>query len=70
VELTAPNPLALADGIERLLEDEKLWERRSRAGLDFVRDATWEQAARQVEQGLREALRERERLGSPASVYP
>jgi glycosyltransferase involved in cell wall biosynthesis/GT2 family glycosyltransferase len=65
-ELAQPDPLAIADAVERLLDDEQLWTRRSRAGLDFVADATWERAAREVEAGLRAALRERERSPAPA----
>ena len=39
VELSAADPIALADALERLLDDEELWRRRSEAGLAFVRDA-------------------------------
>jgi O-antigen biosynthesis protein len=60
VELAAPDPLAIADAAQALLEDEERWERRSSAGLAFVAGATWERAAQQVEKGLRQALRERE----------
>jgi glycosyltransferase involved in cell wall biosynthesis len=61
ISLVDFDPLALADEVERLLDDRELWEQRSRAGIEFVADHTWEAAARQVEAGLREALRERER---------
>jgi O-antigen biosynthesis protein len=60
VELAEPDPLALADALEALLDDEQRWHRRSEAGLAFVADASWDLAARQVEAGLRQALRERE----------
>jgi glycosyltransferase involved in cell wall biosynthesis len=60
VELAEPNPVALADAIERMLDDEQAWTRRSEAGLAYVADATWDTAAQQVEQGLRAALRERQ----------
>ena len=63
VELAEPDPIALADAIEALLDDEQRWRRRSAAGLAFVADASWDVAARQVEAGLRTALRERERSG-------
>jgi O-antigen biosynthesis protein len=59
-ELAEPDPIALADAIEALLDDERRWLRRSQAGLEFAADASWDQAARQVEQGLRQALRVRE----------
>jgi O-antigen biosynthesis protein len=60
VELAEPDPVALADAIETLLDNRALWQRRSEAGLEFVTDADWDHAARQVEHGLREALRQRE----------
>ncbi|MBA3263347.1 MAG: glycosyltransferase family 4 protein, partial [Thermoleophilaceae bacterium] len=60
VELAEPDPIALADALETLLDDEQRWQRRSEAGLTFVAEASWDAAARQVEAGLRAALRERE----------
>jgi glycosyltransferase involved in cell wall biosynthesis len=61
IELASADPVAIADAIERLLDDRELWERRSRDGIAQVRDASWNEAGRQVEHNLREALRERER---------
>ena len=69
LELAAFDPFALADAMERLLGDESLWAQRSRAGMDFVADHTWEAAARQVEAGLRQALREREAGAALASYH-
>jgi O-antigen biosynthesis protein len=60
VEFGMFDPLSIADAAEALLTDEERWAQRSKAGLAFVEDATWELAARQVEKGLRQALRERE----------
>ena len=60
-ELRAPDPVALADAMEALLDDPDRWRRRSEAGLQFVADADWDTATLQVEGGLREALRRRER---------
>jgi glycosyltransferase involved in cell wall biosynthesis len=60
IELAELDPVALADAVERLLEDRELWERRSREGAEFVRSHTWDVAAEQVEAGVREALRRRE----------
>jgi glycosyltransferase involved in cell wall biosynthesis len=58
---TAPaEPVALAAALEGLLDDERFWAERSRAGLAFVETASWEVAAKQVEAGLRNALRERD----------
>jgi O-antigen biosynthesis protein len=59
-ELAEADPIAIADAIETLLSDEDRWQQRSEAGLGFTADASWDTAARQVEAGLREALRERE----------
>jgi glycosyltransferase involved in cell wall biosynthesis len=57
VALAEFDPIALGDAIEHLMTDEAEWERRSRAGLAFVADRTWDRAAVQVEAGLREAIR-------------
>jgi glycosyltransferase involved in cell wall biosynthesis/GT2 family glycosyltransferase len=62
VEFAEFDPLSLADAAEALLTDEERWAQRSNAGLAFVADATWDLAAVQVERGLRDALREREKL--------
>jgi glycosyltransferase involved in cell wall biosynthesis len=61
IELAEPDPYALAAAMDRLLSDRPLWEERSRTGRELVRTHTWDLAAQQVEQGLREALRIRER---------
>jgi glycosyltransferase involved in cell wall biosynthesis len=60
VTLAPFDPYAIADALERLLEDDSEWERRSQLGLAFVRGHTWDAAAVQVEQELRNALRVRE----------
>jgi len=62
VETAPADPVALADALERLLADEEHWRRRSAAGLAFTETASWDVAGRQVESGLRQALREREAL--------
>jgi glycosyltransferase involved in cell wall biosynthesis len=67
IELAAPDPIDIADAVERLLEDRDLWERRSRDGLAQVRAASWDEAGRQVERHLRKALRERE-PSNPSSL--
>ena len=59
LELAATDPVALADAMERLLDDPARWEERSATGIEFVREHTWDLAARQVEAELREALRRR-----------
>src|SRR5204862_3046043 len=62
VEIADADPVALAAVLEKLLTDEDLWRRRSEAGLGSVETASWDVAAKQVEAGLRQALRERETL--------
>jgi glycosyltransferase involved in cell wall biosynthesis len=56
VALSAPDPVALAGVISRLLDDPAERATRSAAGLSFVAGRTWDVAATQVEAGLREAL--------------
>lgn len=60
LELAPLEPQALAEAIERLLDDRDEWERRSRAGIEFVASHTWDVATDEVETGIRHALRERE----------
>ena len=59
VELVPFDADGLAGALERLLDDPAERERRSVAGRGFVRPHTWDQAAVQVERGLRSALRVR-----------
>jgi glycosyltransferase involved in cell wall biosynthesis len=54
--LAEPDPLALAGALERLLADPAERARRSEAGAALARTRTWDRAAGQVEEGLREAL--------------
>lgn len=60
VELSEFSPTAIADHIEKLMDDPGLWKRRSAEGLAFAAEHSWEAAAVEVEAGLREALRERQ----------
>jgi O-antigen biosynthesis protein len=60
LELASLDPRAIADSLERLLDDPEHRERRSREGIEFVASHTWEHATDEVEAGLRHALRERE----------
>jgi glycosyltransferase involved in cell wall biosynthesis len=60
IELTPLDPAAIADALERLLDDRSRWERRSRDGIALVASHTWERATDEVEAGLRHALRMRE----------
>ncbi|MBJ7329681.1 MAG: glycosyltransferase [Solirubrobacteraceae bacterium] len=57
VELAAPDPVALADALERLLDDQSDWDHRSQAGLAWAAERTWDAAVDAVEAGLRESLR-------------
>jgi O-antigen biosynthesis protein len=49
------DPLALADAVERLLDDPGLRARRSEAGQRLVAGRTWERSGEQFERCLREA---------------
>jgi glycosyltransferase involved in cell wall biosynthesis len=60
LELASLDPHAIADALERLLDDPEHREQRSREGIEFVASHTWEHATNEVEAGLRHALRERE----------
>ena len=60
LDLAPLEPDAIAGALERLLVDRERWERRSRAGMEFVASHTWEHATDEVEAGLRHALRQRE----------
>jgi O-antigen biosynthesis protein len=60
LELAPLDPTRIADALERLLVDRAEWERRSRAGVEFVASHTWEHATDEVQAGLRHALGERE----------
>jgi glycosyltransferase involved in cell wall biosynthesis len=56
LQLTEPDPLALARALERLLDDPELRARAGDGGLRLLAERTWEKAAEQVEDGLRVAL--------------
>lgn len=56
VQLSDRDPMALADAIELVLDDLALRADRSRAGMAFVADRTWNMAAEQVQRALRAAL--------------
>jgi O-antigen biosynthesis protein len=55
VTLAPFDPLGLADAIDGLLEDRALRERRGERARRMVAERTWERAALQFEQSLREA---------------
>jgi GT2 family glycosyltransferase/glycosyltransferase involved in cell wall biosynthesis len=57
IELAADDPMAIADALERLLDDGPLWERRAHEGLAFAQQRTWDNAADELEAGLRDAIR-------------
>jgi O-antigen biosynthesis protein len=69
VTLAEFDPLALADSIERLLDDPDLRARLSEAGRRLVAERTWERAGERFERCLREAAAEAAdvRLGSTRS---
>jgi glycosyltransferase involved in cell wall biosynthesis len=57
IALADAHPDAIAAELERLLDDEAEWRRRSDAGLALVAGRTWARSAEEVEAGLRAALR-------------
>lgn len=61
-------PVALAAAIERLLDHQEEWERRSRQGIEFVASHTWEVATDEVEAGIRHALQERVPASPPSGA--
>jgi len=56
VELAAFDPLAIADAIERLLDDPERRADHARRGLELTARRSWPAAAAQVEAGLRAAV--------------
>jgi glycosyltransferase involved in cell wall biosynthesis/GT2 family glycosyltransferase len=70
LELARLQPSSIADALERLLDDRALWERRSRAGLAYVKAHTWDRATDEVEAGLRRALARREAELPVSGVAP
>jgi glycosyltransferase involved in cell wall biosynthesis len=56
ITLASPEPTALADAIERLLDDLELRATHTRDGLAAAAARTWSTAAEQVEAGVRDAL--------------
>lgn len=58
VRLADPDPLALCAAVEHVLDDFVDRADRTRAGLELVAGRSWHRAAEQVEEGLREALRQ------------
>jgi WsaF, C-terminal domain/WsaF, N-terminal domain len=52
LELARPDPLALCDAIERLLDDPQRRRRASRDGLELAAQRTWARAAASVHESL------------------
>jgi glycosyltransferase involved in cell wall biosynthesis len=57
ITLAEPDPHAIAQAVSGLLGDPARRERQSAAGLEFVRDRTWERSTDAIEEGLFSALR-------------
>ena len=66
IELVPYDPFAIADRVERLLDNPAERERRREAGLALAASLSWDTAAAEVERELRAALREREQAARPA----
>jgi glycosyltransferase involved in cell wall biosynthesis len=56
--LAAPEPIALCEAIEALLDDPARRGRQADDGLRWAAARTWPAAAAQVQEGLRAAVRE------------
>jgi glycosyltransferase involved in cell wall biosynthesis len=56
LELTEPDPLALCQALEKLLDDSAGRSDRSQRGLELMTERTWQRATLQVQDGLRTAL--------------
>jgi glycosyltransferase involved in cell wall biosynthesis len=56
IELAAPEPMAMADSLERLLDDPAERVQRADSGMRLVSARTWDAAAVQLEAGLQAAL--------------
>ena len=56
VAIARVEPAALADALERLLDDPAERARRAAAGRPFAEARTWDAAGAKLEEGLREAL--------------
>ncbi len=54
--LAEPDPRALCEAIEQLLDDPERRSRVARAGIELMAQRTWERAAEQVEAGVRKAV--------------
>jgi glycosyltransferase involved in cell wall biosynthesis len=59
VDLAPLDPSAIADALQRLLDDPALRAARVAKGAELVAQRTWDAAAEGVEAGLREALKRR-----------
>lgn len=65
VDLAPLDPIAIADALERLLDDPGLRAERARGGATLRAERTWDHAAGQVEEGLTKAIAHTQRGGGP-----
>ena len=59
VAIAPVEPVALAEALQRLLDDPAQRDRRAAAGRPFARARTWDAAGEKLEEGLRAALAKR-----------
>jgi O-antigen biosynthesis protein len=64
LDLAPLDPIAIADALERLLEDPDLRAARARGGESLRAQRTWDHAAEQVEEGLLKAIAHTRRGGA------
>lgn len=59
VAFAAPSPSAVADAIERLLDDHDLRAQQRATAASFIHDLDWENSARAIEAAIKERLSEK-----------
>lgn len=70
VELAERTPDAIADAVERLLDDREHAAAMATRAREFVEERTWERAGDQVESALLDYLAEPRSGGTPEAVTP
>ncbi len=70
VSLARPNPKAIADTIEALMNDPLRREHQKNAALEWISDLSWETSVRAVEKAFLDHLREIDRLDESGEPSP
>jgi glycosyltransferase involved in cell wall biosynthesis len=67
VELAEPTPDAIADAVERVLDDRDRAAAMARRAHDFVSERTWERAGDQLERALLDFLARPRSVAAPVA---